>query len=113
MVNNRSGTVGGGYNEEYSGVMSSPSRFQHELLLEHMNNDEETNMRLRNPVNEVIQSPQVLPSGAPAGAPSTTNGDRIEVCVLDALQHTAQGDLSSQVGCYDLRLIEAEKMFNE
>ncbi len=44
MVNNRSGT---GYHEEYSGVMSSPSRFQHDLLLEHMDNEE---MRLRNPL---------------------------------------------------------------
>ena len=45
MANNRSGTAG--YNEEYSGVMSSPSRFQHDLLLEHMDNED---MRLRHPL---------------------------------------------------------------
>ena len=44
MVNNRSGTAG--YHDEYSGVMSSPSRFQHDLLLENMDNED---MRLRNP----------------------------------------------------------------
>lgn len=44
IVNNRSGTVG--YQDEYSGVMSSPSRFQHDLLLD----ADEDQMRLRNPL---------------------------------------------------------------
>jgi hypothetical protein len=35
------------------------------------------------------------------------------VCIIEALQHKAGGDLSHQVGCFDLRLIEAEKYYNE
>ena len=62
MVNNRSGT---GYHEEYSGVMSSPSRFQHDLLLEHMDNEE---MRLRNPRD----SPNIMGGGT---APSQITND--------------------------------------
>jgi hypothetical protein len=51
-----------------SGIMSSPSRFQHDLLLEHIDNiDEDNTMRLRNPQNanghnhnnEMVLSPMI------------------------------------------------------
>jgi hypothetical protein len=102
IVNNRSGTA---YQEEYSGVMSSPSRFQHDLLLDHMDNED---MRLRNPMQAPApgESPHTIP------APSQSNeAPRVEICVIEALQH--RNDLSAQVGCFDLRLIEAEKHYNE
>jgi len=53
MVNNVSRSNAGGNQHEDglssggSGLMSSPSRFQHDLLLE--NEDEHEQMRLRNP----------------------------------------------------------------
>jgi tetratricopeptide (TPR) repeat protein len=92
--------------------MSSPSRFQHDLLLE--NEDEGDHMRLRNPqpTSHDVLSPQaalVLQGTAAPGAPSQNN-DRMEVCVLEALQHSA-GEIG--VGCFDLRLIQAERLFNE
>ena len=96
MVNNvsRSNTNGGHHHEDGqssgggSGLMSSPSRFQHDLLLE--NEDEGDHMRLRNPQPNThdVLSPHaalVLQGTAAPGAPSQNN-DRIEVCVLEALQ---------------------------
>ena len=66
-----------------SGLMSSPSRFQHDLLLENIDDED---MRLRNPAH-----PE----------------DRHEVCVIEAMQ---TGDIA---GSFDIRLIEAEKLFRQ
>jgi hypothetical protein len=45
-----------------------------------------------------------------APAAHSANVERHEVCVIEALQHSS-GDLNG--GCFDLKLIEAEKLFNE
>jgi len=80
MVNNVSRSGGpGGYNEDCSsGMMSSPSRFQHDLLLEHIDNEDEEHTRLRHPSNAMIDqnagvlSPSnlILQGTAAPGAPS-------------------------------------------
>jgi hypothetical protein len=52
MVNNVSRSGGGGFNEDCSlgsGLISSPTRAQHGFLMEHIDNEEEEHMRLRNP----------------------------------------------------------------
>jgi hypothetical protein len=105
MVNNRSNNPG----DYMSNNMSSPSRFQHELLLDNIEDDEGEHTRLRNPGGTNILSPTaalVLQGTAAPGAPPSH-----EVCVIEALQQSAS-DLGG-VGCYDLRLIEAERLFNE
>lgn len=90
------------------------------MLLEHIDNDEEEPTRLRNPptLNKnniehqaMLSSSNLILSGTAAPAAPSFNGtDRHEICVIEALQQTA-GDLG--VGCFDLRLIEAERLFNE
>ena len=55
----------------------------------------------------VVSPSAVLLNGNNA-APS--QADRHEVCVLEALQQSAS-DLG--VGCFDLRLIEAERLYRE
>lgn len=61
-------------------MMSSPSRFQHELLLEHIDNDEGDTMRLRNPAGMDTLSPgMALQHRHPPSA------NHQEVAVLDAL----------------------------
>lgn len=50
LANNGSRSGAPFHEGDSSGIMSSPSRFQHDLLLEHIDNDEhDDTMRLRNP----------------------------------------------------------------